>query len=105
MPTDLAIRDNAPPNDPDWFGVAGSAVAWLALGVGAILISWRACLHPELFGAATHSPVARVLYFVITFALIGLAVTAGITSYRAWRTFSDRRRLGAEGRDHVACAD
>jgi hypothetical protein len=102
MPTDITTRDTAPPDDPDWFGVAGSSLAWLALGVGDILITWRACLHSELFGEPSNSPNARLLYFVITLVLIGLAVIAGISSYRNWKKFSDRRALlRAEGKERT----
>lgn len=102
MPTDLTIRDTAPPEVPDWFGVAGSALAWIALGIGDILITWRACLHLELFGEPGTSPIARILYFVITFVLIGLAVAAGISSYRSWKKFSERTALlRAEGRERT----
>lgn len=102
MAIDLAIRETAPAADPDWFGVAGSALAWLALGIGDILITWRACLHPDLFGGPVTSPTARILYFIVTFVLMGLAVIAGISSYRNWKTFSDRRvLLGAEGRERT----
>jgi hypothetical protein len=102
MPTDLTTRDTAPPDDPDWFGVAGSAVAWLALGVGDILITWRACLHSEIFGGPGDSPSARILSFVITFVLLGLTVMAGTSSYRNWKKFSDRRALlRAEGRERT----
>jgi hypothetical protein len=102
MPTDLTTRDTVPPHDPDWFGVAGSAVAWIALGVGDVFITWRACLHSELFGGAGNSPNARILYLVITLVLAGLAVMAGVSSYRNWKKFSDRRALlRAEGRERT----
>jgi hypothetical protein len=102
MPTDLAVRDIAPPDDPDWFGIAGSAVAWLALGIGDILITWRACMRSDPFGEPTSASAARLLYFGIAFVLIALAVMAGIGSYRNWRTVADRRALlGAEGRDRT----
>jgi hypothetical protein len=77
-------------------------VAWIALGVGDILITWRACLHTELFGGPGNSPNGRILYFVITLILIGLAMMAGISSYRNWKAFSDRRALlAAEGRERT----
>jgi hypothetical protein len=102
MPIDLTIRDTAPPDDQGWFGVAGSSLAWIALGVGDILITWRACLHQDLFGGSSNSPNVRVLYFVITFVLIGLAVMAGVSSYRNWKKFSDRRALlRAEGKERT----
>jgi hypothetical protein len=102
MPTDLTTRDTVPPHDPDWFGVAGSAVAWIALGVGDVFITWRACLHSELFGGAGNSPNARIVYLVITLVLAGLAVMAGVSSYRNWKKFSDRRALlRAEGRERT----
>lgn len=102
MPIDLTTRDTALPEAPDWFGVAGSALAWLALGAGDVFITWRACLHPELFGGASNSPNARILHFVITFVLIGIAVMAGISSYRNWKKFSDRRALlRAEGKERT----
>ena len=102
MAINLANLNTAPPKDPDWFGVAASAVAWVALGVGNILITWQVCLQAELFGGPGNSPNARILYFVITLILIGLAMMAGISSYRNWKAFSDRRALlAAEGRERT----
>ena len=102
MPIDLAIADTAPREGPRWFGVAGTAVAWVVLGVADILVTWRACLHSELFGGSGNPPNARILCFVITFVLIGLAVMAGISSYRNWKAFSGQRALlGAEGRERT----
>jgi hypothetical protein len=102
MAIDLAIHDTERPTDQGWFGVAASTLGWLGLGIGDILITWRACLQPDLFGAAETSPTARVLYFVVTLVLIGLTTMAGISSYRNWKTFSDRQALlGAEGRERT----
>jgi hypothetical protein len=99
MPIDLAIHDLAPVDDPNWFGVAGSAGAWLALGAGDILVTWRACMGSNLFGEAANPPAARLVYFGLTIILIALAVMAGISSYRNWRAISGRRALlEAEGR-------
>ena len=102
MPTDLTTRDTVPPHDPDWFGVAVSVLAWIALGISDVFITWRACLHSELFGGAGNSPNARILYLVITLVLAGLAVMAGVSSYRNWKKFSDRRALlRAEGKERT----
>src|SRR5436309_2654097 len=102
MAIDLTARDTAPPDDQAWFGVVGSSLAWLALGAGNVFITWRACLHSELFGGPGHSPDARNLYFIISFVLIGLAAMAGVSSYRKWKTFSDRRAmLRAEGKERT----
>jgi hypothetical protein len=102
MPTDLTTRDITPPDDPDWFGVAVSVLAWIALGISDVFITWRACLHSDLFGVSNYSLNARTVYFVITFGLIGLAVMAGISSYQSWKKMSDRRPLlRAEGRERT----
>ena len=102
MPIDLTTPETAPPDEPGWFGVVGASLAWLALGAGDVFITWRACLHSELFGEPSNSPNARILCLVITFVLIGLAVIAGTSSYRNWKTFSERRALlRAEGRERT----
>lgn len=82
-----------------WFGFAGSAAAWVAMGVTDILITWQSCLHKEQYGGAHLEPGFRVLYAVCTIALFVIAVVAGIVSYHNWRTLSAERNLAhAEGR-------
>ena len=83
------VHDPAPiHNRRLWFQVAGPGVAWFALGLTDLLITWRACVHEEQFGGPSSHPGARVLYFVMWFLLAGLALLAGTMSYRSWRMLS-----------------
>lgn len=76
-----------------WFGVVASGVAWFALGIAEMFITWRACLHQEAFGQASSHPAASVAAFVVSFFLIGLAAAAGYVSYITWRKVSTQPRL------------
>jgi hypothetical protein len=100
MPTDLTSREEMPSSDANWFGVAGSVFAWIALGIGDIVITWRACINPEQFGGPSSHPAARIMYLVITFILFGVAIVAGIACYQHWRRLRGLAKLlQAEGRE------
>jgi hypothetical protein len=76
--------------------VAASAIAWMSLGMTDVLITWRTCLG-EQFGANTLS---RGLYFSVTVLLLGVAVVAGVMSYRGWKKLAGvTGLLRAEGRE------
>ena len=96
-----AVHNPAPiQNRRLWFQVAGSGIAWFALGFADIVITWGACVHEEQFGAPSSHPGARILYFVMWLVLAALALLAGWMSYRSWRSLSDRSDLlYAEGRE------
>jgi H+/Cl- antiporter ClcA len=76
-----------------WFGLAASAVAWGALGLIDIVITWRACVHQEQFGNASAHPDARAMYIIVASALFLVVVTAGTMSYRNWRTISQQSEI------------
>lgn len=83
-----------------WFEVAGSCVAWFALGFADIVITWRACVHEEQFGGPSSHPGARVLYVVMWILLFGLALLAGWMSFRSWRRLAETNDLlRSEGRE------
>lgn len=83
-----------------WFGFSASAIAWGSLGVIDILILWRACTHYGEFGLPVSHPGARILYVIVSVALLATAVAAGVTSWRNWRALSSKSRLlDAEGVD------
>ena len=83
-----------------WFQVAASGVAWFALGLTDLLITWRACVHEEQFGGPSAHPGARALYVGSWFLLAGLALLAGWMSYRSWRLLSGTGDLFySEGRE------
>ncbi len=82
-----------------WFGFAGSAVAWIGLGIADLLITWQACLGEEQYGGAHLDPAAKLIYLIVTVALLITAVVSGVVSFRNWRLLSHDRDLSdAEGR-------
>lgn len=100
MPTDLTSRDDTASADTNWFGVAGSVFAWFALGLGDMFITWRACVNAGQFGGPSSHPAARIMYFVITFTLFGVAVVAGTGCYQNWKRLTGLAKLSqAEGRE------
>ena len=60
-----------------WFGFAGSALSWIALGIIDLLITWQACLGQEQYGGAHLEPGVKVLYLVVTLLLLVTAISAG----------------------------
>lgn len=88
------------PNSRLWFQVAASAAAWLSLGLGDMLITWRACVHEEQFGGPSVHPIAHALYFAVAGLVFALTVLAGTMSYRSWYSLSGvTSLLAAEGRE------
>ncbi len=82
-----------------WFGLAGSAASWIALGIIDLLITWQACLGKEQYGGAHLEPGAKVLYLIVTLLLLLTAIWAGGVSFRNWRELSRGGSLvNAEGR-------
>lgn len=82
-----------------WFGFAGSAVAWLALGITDCLITWQACLGREQYAGARFEPGIKWLYLAFTLALLITALWSGVVSFRNWRALSRAPGLSdAEGR-------
>ena len=82
-----------------WFGFAGSAASWIALGIIDLLITWQACLGQEQYGGAHLEPGVKFLYLVVTFLLLITAISAGGVSFRNWRELSRGGSLAnAEGR-------
>jgi hypothetical protein len=82
-----------------WFGFAGSAAAWIALGIIDLLITWQACLGKEQYGGAHFEPGVKILYLAITLLLLVTAISAGGVSFLNWRELSRGGSLAnAEGR-------
>ncbi|MBV9760026.1 MAG: hypothetical protein JO340_05635 [Acidobacteriaceae bacterium] len=77
-----------------WFGFTGSAASWIVLSAGYVLITWWACVENTQLGGGTPRPGAVLLYSSAAVLLIGLAVAAGLISYRNWRRLSDAPTLG-----------
>jgi hypothetical protein len=71
-----------------WFGLAGPAVAWLALGFTDLLIVWFECAYREEYMKTGPHPYARAACFVLGVILLLAATAAGATSYRSWRRIS-----------------
>lgn len=76
-----------------WFGLAGSAAAWLALGFIDLLIVWLECAYEEQYMQVIDHPLARAACFALAVVFFAIAVTSGITSYRSWRLLSGKWRL------------
>jgi hypothetical protein len=76
-----------------WFGFSAAALCWMGLGIADVLITWRECLHHEQFGgASSHSGLLSLNIFIF-FALLAIAIVAGIVSYRNWRRLSGEVKL------------
>lgn len=76
-----------------WFGFAGSAASWIVLGSLDLLITWRACMHQEDFGIPNAHPTVRILFVILTLALLVITLAAGFTSYRNWQSLSGHTRV------------
>lgn len=76
-----------------WFGFSAAFVCWFGLGIADVLITWRACLHQEAFGNASHHPGLLTLNIIIFFALLAISITAGILSYKNWRILSGEKNV------------
>ena len=75
------------------FGLVTSAAAWAALGCIDIFITWRVCKEPLPFGAGLAHPGATALFIAVAAMFLTLAVVAGISSYRNWRSLSNENHL------------
>ncbi len=83
-----------------WLGMGVSPIAWFAVGLADMFITWRACRLEAPYGAAGSHPGAHLLYFIVTFLLLGVAAVAAVWSYRNWNRLSGLSRLSqAEGLD------
>lgn len=76
-----------------WFGFSASACAWIALGCLDIAISWRACTVQEGYGIPPSRPAVRGAVVALANLLLCVAIAAGVTSYRNWRTLSRGQHL------------
>ena len=93
MVTESTSRTDAITPRKLWFGLATSAFAWTTLGILDIVVVWRTC---ERFGQGTGASgheAGRALSFALAVVLLIIAVTAGVISYRNWRTLSRARRI------------
>jgi hypothetical protein len=82
-----------------WFGFAGGGVAWALAGIVNALLAWQACMGGEAGSLFFTQTGVRIVFGVITVALLATAAAAGWISYRNWRTLSEKPDLmHAEGR-------
>ena len=88
-----ALSQSAIPSRKLWFGLAASAVAWVALGVSDVLITWASCVHDEQFGTPSVHPAGRLAYILVSLILFLTVLFAGTTSYRNWRALSASRDI------------
>ena len=76
-----------------WFGFTASVISWVLLGGLDILITWRACIHQENFGIPSAHPAVRIAFGFVAIALLIVTISAGLTSYRNWRSLSARSHV------------
>ncbi|HEX3966936.1 MAG TPA: hypothetical protein VHW70_03130 [Edaphobacter sp.] len=88
MSTDAKTATRTVPAHRLWFGFVTSAAAWVTLGCLDILIVWRACTAQQGFGIPDSHPLVRVLIAVVAVILLAITITAGVYSYRNWRSLS-----------------
>lgn len=81
-----------------WFGAAGAAVAWIVAEFINVLLSGQGCSR-ALAAALVVTPLwLRIGLGIITIALLGASIAAGIISYRTWRGLARNADLvAAEG--------
>lgn len=91
--SNLETNQDAVPTRRLWFGVGASVWAWFGVGLSDMFITWQACEHEEQFGGASAHPGARVIFFVFTFLLLGVAAVAGAMSYSDWHRLSGLKAL------------
>jgi hypothetical protein len=83
-----------------WREFGTSVFAWLSLNCLNAVVAWRACVHQEQFGGASHHPGARLLFLLLWITCFGVASLSGVQSYRTWRRLSGASELlRAEGRE------
>ena len=101
MPTDLTSRDDTASADTNL--VRGSRVGICLVRPG----SWATCSsHGVPVSTQSSSvdpaltPRRRIMYFVITFTLFGVAAVAGTGCYQNWKRLTGLAKLSqAEGRE------
>ena len=76
-----------------WFGLTGSAAAWLALGFIDLLIVWLECAYEEQYMQVEAHPGARTACFILAVVSLAVVAIAGVTSFHNWRTLSHDGRL------------
>jgi hypothetical protein len=76
-----------------WFGLTGSAAAWLALGFIDLLIVWLECAYEEQYMQVEAHPDARMVCFILALVSLAVAAIAGVTSFYNWRSLSRERRM------------
>jgi hypothetical protein len=92
MAANDGFRSTVVPPPRLWFGLMAGATAWVSLGIIDIVITSRACVDGEPFGAAAR-PITRALYIGAAVIVFGIVMVAGMTSYRNWRALSGGRGL------------
>lgn len=78
-----------------WFGLLAAALSWFGLGIADVLITWRACLHQEQFGAASEHPALTMLNIALFALLLLIAIVAGFVSFTNWKRLSRQNRIFA----------
>jgi len=81
-----------------WFGFVGAAAAWIVAGFLDVEWTGHGCPWSKASEVFPVPGLTQTLLIVFTFALLAVAVLAGIISYRNWRNLTkDRRFVEAEG--------
>ncbi len=76
-----------------WFGFVGAAAAWIVAGFLDVEWAGQGCPWSKASEVFPVPGLTQMLLIVVTFALLAVAILAGITSYRNWRKLTGERNF------------
>lgn len=65
-----------------WYGVSAAMTAWIVHGMASFVIADAACVHGVALGRL------QTILIVITVAMLAVAVSGGVVSWRTWRALA-----------------
>lgn len=93
MVTNISVHAETVPPKRLWFGLAGTAVAWLTLGFLDCVIVWMTCAYEYTGASGAPHAGSRILSFIVGVAFFATALTAGFLSYHNWQRLSQRKHI------------
>jgi hypothetical protein len=80
------------PNGKLWYGFAAPAFAWAAHGATSVFLSTVYCPSGIPHWGRLGEGGVRLAIGLVTIGLLAVAISAGVVSYRLWRSLRARRR-------------